>query len=250
MAGERNGVFATKMFEGPESEIHTNDGFRVDLNTKRLHEILSTDNNLPILILVSGTSESGKSHLGQKFVADKAGHRFKIYKTISDLMQSHGLPQVDGVEGFDSVSFASHIQDNHELQAETTQRVAAEYLRIMKETGVRVGIVETLKHPWLVEELLARDDLRVVSLYIDAPFELRVSRQAKKRGISREVVALDVQEKDRHKSETGTDEIRGSADIVVWNAGTIETFDSFIETLERSLRNHSRDSSMNTADYS
>lgn len=250
MTGEKDKLFTTKIFDGAESEFKTQDGFRVNLDTDRLHRVLNSDNGLPFLILVSGTSESGKSYLGQKFVTDRVGHRFKIYKTIADLMESQALPVVEGVNGFDSVAFASQVQNDSEIRAKTAEKIALNYVSAMKETGVPIGVVETLKHPWLVKELEVRTDLRTLTLYIDAPFELRTSRQAKKSNAKIEDITLEVQEKDKHKAETKTDAIKKIADITVWNAGEIDTFDSFIGALEKSLLSHSKSSSSKTNDYS
>ncbi|MEK7498194.1 MAG: hypothetical protein AAB656_04740 [Patescibacteria group bacterium] len=243
--------FTSEIFSGSKPEIETEDGFKVELNRKRLHEVLDDGNpNLPFLILVSGTSESGKSHLGKKFVEDKIGHRFKIYKTISELMQNQNLTVVEGVDGFDSVSYATHIQNDPKLRFETTQKVASEYLSIMKKTGVYIGIVETMKHPWLVKELEGRTDMRVLSLFIDAPFSLRANRQAIKHGLRVEDVAGSVSKKDEHKAETGTTDIKKFSDIVVWNSGEVESFNSFIEALQRTLTLHLTVSSGDSIDYS
>lgn len=246
MTQEGTNMFNTKMFNGSESNFHTRDGFRVHLDIKRLHEVLSSDNDLPILVLVSGTSESGKSHLGKKFVSDGLGHRFKIYKTISELI--HSSP--DLTQETDAVEFSTKAESLPKERLIVVDHIVNEYVSSMRDSNVLVGIVETLKHPWLVDDLKSRQDIRVISMYVDGPIDARVSRQAEKTGKSIAEVKAETLAKDEYKMVTGTKEIEYISDIVVWNGGSVETYDNFIEILETTFKKNTKGYSGSASDFS
>lgn len=247
MAEHENTSFDPNLFiANPDSEQRVTGGFSVEVDTQRLTEVLGRDNNLPILILVSGTSESGKSHLGKKFVADGAGHRLKIYKTISELIRS----TPDLTNHTDAVEFSTHTESTPHERKFTVDHIVNEYSSVMRDTDVLVGIVETLKNPWLVEDLKSRDDIRVISMYVDGPLGVRVSREAEKTGRSYSEIEAETIDKDKYKASTGSERIRDISDIVVWNGGSVETYNTFVETLEGVLKDHVKNFSGQAADFS
>ena len=200
-----------------------------------------TETNLeetPRLVLLSGVSESGKSTLGNFGVESGKANRIKIYKVIANLQEANKLPAImlppeKRVHGFtyDPLAVATLIGENSEMQSEAGRFVEEEILKFHGQTDVLVDIVEAIKHPWIIQGLRSSNNLRTVSIFVEAPDELRVSREAQKLQISKEEVVKRIAEKDLWKDSMGNRVVREQADMIIDNKGSIEDYIELVDSL-------------------
>lgn len=218
-------------------EVTNPDGLRVVLrDMPRLKSLVTeSERSIPYLLLVSGTSESGKSFFGQSFVESNTGHRLKIYKTIAEALEKGELKSIDFEDPTNPFKYASAAQGDEIVQKETLAYIADEYSRILTTTDVGIAVVETFKHPWLTEGMKRSDRFRSIGIFVDAPEELRIQREALKKRQSAEIIKELVVEKDLTKASYGSLELPGKSDILVWNAGSIESYEGFIFLLQQLL---------------
>ena len=194
----------------------------------RLGDFTKLDNTTPILLLLSGLSESGKSLFGQTAVNNGWGNRLKVYKTIAIGASDNHLPLAkDGSNN--PFSIASELPSSQ--QGEMLDFIVADFQKKFLETQVPVAVVETFKHPWLVDGLRDRTDIRAISLFIEADFANRLTREASKKKLTAQddinELAETIRQKDVTKASYGNMEIRRTADILVVNNGDLYTYLSF-----------------------
>lgn len=190
------------------------------------------------LFLISGDSESGKSTFGKLGMSLGIANRVKVYKVIANLQEKGVLPSVllpseKRIHGFvyDPLGVASLIETNSRLQHIAISAIQKEFQEFDKSTGVKINVVEAIKHPWIVEGLRSSRFLRAVSVYIEAPLGLRIERQSRHVGMPVEEVADLVTEKDLWKDSMGNKIVKTMADIIISNVGSIEDYVATVENL-------------------
>lgn len=237
--------------EKGETELKTSDGLIVEV--KRLDKLKAVFDNKfaqnPVLVLVGGTSESGKSTLSRMAVEKGVGHRLKIYKAVSELIGELSLPHPGGeLNPFD---YSSWLEEEHPQLIETVSLgIHDKYMKIMVETDVPIGIVETIKHPWMISGFEKFADLRTLSLFIDADFNKRVSREVIKSGKTYDEIHYSVSQKDRNKERYGSMKVRELSDLVISNNGAPETYFEFSLSFLNKLKEYSRPYGGTPAEYS
>lgn len=190
------------------------------------------------LLLISGDSESGKSTFGKLGMSLGYANRVKIYKVIANLQETGVLPSVllpqeKRVHGFiyDPLGMSNLIEMNSKLQRVAIPAIEQEFLEFDKQTGVRVNVVEAIKHPWIVGGLRSSRLLSAVSIYVEAPLDLRIERQAGHLGLPVEEVANMVTEKDFWKDRMGNQVVKTMADLVISNVGSLEDYIKVVTSL-------------------
>ncbi len=217
-----------------ESEVshQTDSGLNVVFSRpQEIAEFVSReDKSAPLFILVSGMSESGKSHLGQSFVGRGYGNRMKIYKKLALASDEGVIPRAsDGTNN--PFLLAGELDPSQ-------QRTAIDFIvssmgHDAQESGVPVSVVETLKHPWMEELIRERQDVHSVSVFVTADEELRIARQAEKIGACtpEELMALTerVRGKDRDKANYGNLALETTCNVHITNNGNLADYDAFID---------------------
>lgn len=233
---------------GQRVEFKSPDGLEVKiLNVDNVKEALSAQNSdKPLLIFVSGTSESGKSTFGKLAVQSGIAHRLKIYKTLAELSGAEGLPEMTG-NPFD---YATLLEVDSGKIEKAGHEIASRYVSLMQETDVPIAVVETIKHKWMAEQFRRNPDIRFLSVLIDADLEQRVAREAKKTGKPLDEVRAEVLRKDDWKQALGSEDVGSTADIYVLNNGDYETYEQMITSFLETLRGSTQTYSGKARDYS
>ena len=234
---------------GEESELRTPDGLVVKINSPEAFRGFFSVENLdkPALIILSGTSESGKSTFGKLSVELGIGHRLKIYKAVRELAEAGKLPNIDELNPFD---YASWLESDESLTRRASQEISSKYIQLMQETDVPIGVAETIKHPWMVTELKKIPTIKTLSLFIDADLNRRVDREVIKTGRDVQEVRYSVSEKDRWKETFGTAKVKDLSDVVIVNDGNYETYIRFVKSFLELLRRRSKPYSGIAREYS
>ncbi len=190
------------------------------------------------LLLISGDSESGKSTFGKLGMSLGYANRVKIYKVVANLQETGVLPSVllpqeKRVHGFvyDPLGVANLIAMDSKLQRIAIPAIEQEFRDFDQRTGVKVNVVEAIKHPWIVDGLRSSRLLRAVSIYVEAPFGLRIERQTRHLGLPVEEVADLVTEKDLWKDSMGNQVVKTMADLIISNVGSIEDYVRVVTSL-------------------
>jgi len=229
---------------GDSMEFKTTDGLMVKiLNDENVRKALSLDNSeKPLVVFVSGTSESGKSTFGKLAVETGIAHRLKIYRTLAELAEEGILPKMDK----DPFTYATFLEGDPSLVEKAGQEIASRYINLMRSTDVPLAVVETIKHKWMVEHFRNNPNIRFLSIAIGADLEKRISREAEKTGKPVEEVRTEVLGKDEWKQALGSGDVLSTADIYILNNGSYDTYKkmaiSFLETLRNSTHSYSGDS--------
>jgi hypothetical protein len=197
--------------------IKTPDGLYMEVrDTGRLTEVFEFSET-PILFLLSGKSESGKSHWGKRFVEQKYGSRVKILKLVHDQW-----PEEDPNDVLSSITTPEDPR---------IHTLAESFANLLQKQQTPLAVVETLKHPEIVSFLTASNHIRAVSVFLEPDFDLRVQREALSKDIPvEEATALAIQ-KDQQKAVLGNERIRDIADIYIQNNGDIATYNAFIDKI-------------------
>lgn len=228
---------------GDRMEFETTDGLKVKILSKEnvRKALFSGNSEKPLVVFVSGTSESGKSTFGKLAVETGIAHRLKIYKTLAELAEEGILPEMDK----DPFTYATSLESDPGLVEKAGQEIASRYINLMQGTDVPLAVVETIKHRWMVKCFRSNPDIRFLSLAIDAGLERRISREAEKTGEPVEEVRTEVLRKDEWKQALGSEDVWSTADIYILNNGNYNTYEemaiSFLETLRNSTRVYSGD---------
>lgn len=244
MAGEYEKITTRELvnvFAG-ENKLQTTDGLVIDIRDlgtfKRFLSKKSPD--YPSLILISGTSESGKSTFGKLAVASNIGHRLKFYRTLADLVDEGLLPRNPDKSSSNPFDYATWLEDNITLARLAAQSITSRYLELMRETDVPIAVVETIKHPWIITELRRIDQVRSFLFFIDADFEKRVTRQAAKTGKDLVTTKYSVSGKDSWKLSLGTTGVKELSDAWITNNGSYGTYEQFVLSFLQLTQENSR----------
>ncbi len=168
------------------------------------------------LFSLGGMSECGKSEAG-RFFADRGVERLKIARFIEVIASSRGY----------DLSGDDYTDQLFEVDADGT---LAEFVRLvgshMGGAGIRCASLESMYRVSMATHLKAVLGDRMVNIYIDAPFDVRVEREWAKSGKDSSVrdVERRVAEKDEMKARIGVPGLRDVADIVIDNSGTLEEY--------------------------
>ncbi|MDD3735131.1 MAG: hypothetical protein PHO31_01500 [Candidatus Pacebacteria bacterium] len=231
-----------------QTEVETTDGLRIIINNPEAYRrAMSPENSeKPVVLFISGTSESGKSTFGKLAVESGIGHRVKIYATLADVRDEMGAVSDEPT----SYDYGTRIASDSSLTDETAKRILNKYKQLMNETGVPIVVVETIKHQWMVDRFKQFSDIRFLSIFIDADLEKRIEREAKKTGKPLDLVRAEVLDKDEWKRELGSESIDKVADIHVVNNGSFNTYRTMVVSFLEALKDNSQDYSGIPIDFS
>ena len=168
------------------------------------------------LFSLGGMSECGKSEAG-RFFADRGVERLKIARFIEVIASSRGYDMSGD-------AFTDHL---FEADADGT---LAEFVKLvgshMRRLGLRYASLESMYRVPMATYLKAVLDNRMINIYIDAPFDVRVEREWAKLGKDASVKDVEgqVAEKDEMKTRIGVPQLRDFADIIIDNSGTLEEY--------------------------
>lgn len=211
--------------EGLQS-LETESGFRVDVhNPEAVNAKLESDTSTPILLLLAGSSESGKSTMGKMAVETDLASRLK-YLNISAGILMNGSKSNEIIDVLASLEQPG----NEAIFAAFVERYIDLTTEILANRG-GIAVVETLKHPGLVRALQASDRVRAFSVFVDADLEKRVERESVKAGLTIEETRVRVLAKDQTKGSLGLEEIRQGADITIMNDGSYEDYQAYSAAL-------------------
>ncbi len=201
------------------------------------------------LFLISGDSESGKSTFGKLGMSFGFANRVKIYKVIANLQEAGVLPSVllpqeKRAHGFvyDPLGVANLIGMDSELQRIAIPAIEQEFLEFNRQTGVNVNVVEAIKHPWIVKGLRSSRLLKAISIYVEAPLDLRIERQTRHLGLPVNEVADLVTEKDLWKDGMGNQVVKTTADLIISNVGSMEDYVKVVTGLLSVVTAHTKNS--------
>lgn len=174
------------------------------------------------LFSLGGLSECGKSFAGQYF-ASRGVLRIKIARVLADVGRELLLDPDD--PAFTDEIYASHASTALPMFLD---RVAD----LMAEHRVRRASLESMYRPQMA--LFLKDALgeRMVHILVEAPLELRVEREWRKRGgESREAVARRIEEKDNLKRRLGVPHLRPLANVILDNSGSPQEYQRRLDWL-------------------
>lgn len=207
-------------------EAETLDGMKVRVNDSEKLQRFFTSPNKPALITLSGSSESGKSHMGQKFVKEGRGHRIKIIHA-ADLYVTEKFPTNKPTNLLGWLN--SLVSDEERLQF--IEHASKQLKDVLSASEINVGVIETIKHPWIIEALEKREEFRTLSLFIDAPLSSRVMRESYKTGRPTDEIIGEIQKKDQEKQSMGNDLIAEKATLYINNSGSMFSYNNLLTAL-------------------
>lgn len=206
--------------------------FNTEIQLSRLDKELTLQDitlpsfNVPILLVLSGYSESGKSHFSSRLHKKFGSLKFKIYRDLSNFFEAHS-PELAQLGPFEACS----LFDSHREQlSEAYSFVIASYKQRLRLSSSKIATVESIKHPWILE-LLKKEDISLISLFITAPFEKRIVNEVKKTGLSEDTIMERVLQKDRDKEKYGLLVVKEQSDLVINNDTSLDQYDRFIDSL-------------------
>lgn len=235
---DRLKINSTKSKDGMSFVLSS--GSSIVFNNERLTEALNDKKivSLPKLLLVSGESESGKSTFGQFGLDNGLANRVKIYKIIANLQEAGLLPQLllppdqqTEMFKFDPLGVATAISGNPKLQSEASEKIINEFIKFHRQTDALVDVVETIKHPWIVEDLKSAKDLFAISVFVKAPEHSRILRESIRKDVPVGLIAEKVKEKDDWKNSMGNLVVESNADITIHNSGSKDDYLLIVDTL-------------------
>ncbi len=179
------------------------------------------------LFSLGGMSECGKSHAGRYFDAHGV-RRIKIGRVLAEVGRDLGLDTT-------APEFTERLYAQH---GDTTllaflERVVDE----MRREGVERASLESMYRCQLATWLKGQLGERMVNIFIEAPLELPIEREWRKRpGSERESIAAEVRAKDQSKRQRGVPNLRAIADLVIDNSGSAEEYERELDRILRDFR--------------
>ena len=185
---------------------------------------MSTDlTQITRVFSLGGMSEYGKSEAGR--VLDTAGvKRLKIARFIETIAVARGYD-------ISHDTFTDHLFEND------SQGTLAEFFDLvvtfMKEQGHSYSSLESMYRVPMATFLKQALGGRMVNIYIEVPFEVRVRREWIRRGrsVSLKNVERKVIEKDEKKARIGVPDLREVADVVIDNSGTLDEYKAHLSKI-------------------
>jgi hypothetical protein len=214
--------------------FETMNGFQVIVhNPEAVNSKVEGNPDAPILLLLAGSSESGKSTMGKMAVETDLASRIK-YLNISAKILMNGSKSNEIIDVLSVLE-----QEGNEVPfAEFLDVFIDEIIEVVSTRG-GVAVVETLKHPGLVYALQNSSRVRAFSVFVDADLNKRVERESIKAGATFEETMEAVLKKDKAKGSLGLEEIRDGADLTMINNGTYEEYCHYSACLLEYLSLHS-----------
>ncbi len=165
---------------------------------------------------LGGMSECGKSEAG-RFFAENGIERLKIARFIEAIAETRGYNIRD-----DTFTDRLFDDDPKGVLSEFSERVAGH----KKRRGLRYSSLESMYRLQMASFLKRVLGDRMINIYIDAPFNIRVEREWTKLGGSASIddVAKRVNEKDEIKTRIGVPSLRAAADIIIDNSKSLEEY--------------------------
>jgi dephospho-CoA kinase len=178
------------------------------------------DKETQLLLILGGSSESGKSAFGKLLLEEQLANRIKYLRVAREISTRDGL-------GDDPMNYLN--VDLPEIERIARSKKLWQGVTDVASNAARVSVVETMKHPHLLTDLgqlieQGAINARFLMVYIDAPFEKRVEREVLKTGLSSSEITEKVKLKDEEKSRLGDKDLSSLADIVVWNNGEAQDY--------------------------
>jgi|SRR3989344_2569614 len=212
----------TKTTDILSTRLDTPDGFSIDVRSTQAFRdsFCELHQNLPLTFMMSGTSESGKSHFGTTLVKEGVATRFKILRLTRELFTG----AVDN-----PAKFLENLPPAE--RDEIGKKIVSGVCSKLVQFDTPIATIETISYPWLVQAFKEYQGIRALSIFIDAPLAMRTRRESKKRGLDQVEIAQSISLKDANKMSSGLEEIREITDIIVANAGSIQTYTDFVRNL-------------------
>ena len=185
-----------------------------------------------IFVILAGTSESGKSYFGDHFYKSGTGNRLKFYKLLRLTDGYNAWIKDCGVEKPDPFIYAQYLEDKEEEKRLAFKKVLDQICEIESESRCRVSSLETIKHPWILEYFKKIPNSISINLFIDAPLEKRVERESRKTGTPIDQIKDRMLAKDLEKKDFGNEKVLEESDLVIINGGSLQEYQSFIESFE------------------
>lgn len=236
--------------KAPVTNLLTKSGLEITIkNPNRIYDIFSRKESTPIALLMSGTSESGKSTMGKYLHKNNRGNRVKILAIIGRLMDNKKITDEYKNENDENdPNLLLTALENNEEDIKLYDKFVDQHLKITK--GTYLSVVETFKHKTLVEKMQASKKVRCISIFTDADFEARIKRESIKSGMSIKDTEMAIRKKDQEKSLFGSDSIRSICDIEIMNNGSLEDYFEFIDRLTDLIEEFVPENEKNTFEYS
>lgn len=212
--------------------IETRTGLMLSIKEpRRLQSTFNADLNYPLLHIMSGTSESGKSTFGNRLQHNKIATRYKILTAVAYLQKKDYLPSQTGGSGNDPMNLLDYIEKNYTKTQEERLLIVRRVQEHLEEIDTPIAVIETVKHPWLIKDFTLYPKLRAISYFITADINKRTSRESLKRGTSYQDTLQDIKDKDATKNRFGNSQIEYLADITIRNNGSIEEYKNLIDAI-------------------
>lgn len=165
------------------------------------------------VFVIGGMSESGKSTVG-RYLDSKAIKRLKIVTYLQRVKEKE--------------SEAGNFQDwNDRAEQERPewlgQRFVEEFGKAIDEERIEYACLESLYRPEFGQLLRNSFRDKIVIIYVDVPLNIRLQRQVIREGLSSiEEAKRYLIPRDQRKEEWGVPRIKGIADVVIDNSGSVD----------------------------
>lgn len=227
-----------------KSEIRCTDGFSFKI--EHPDEVAKTfdksRSHLPLVILMSGPSESGKSTFGRVLSSERVATRFKILRLVRELSEQSKIPPHPKLGSEDPILLLQHIHghgEEHEISVGRT--IVDGVIEKLEKWDTPIAVVETISFPWLIKAFKRHEGIRSLSVFLNPNRNLRIAREAEKENLTLADAAKFTDLKDKAKAIAGVWEIREMADIVVFNnAPTTREFTLLVKSLGQLGLSYSR----------
>lgn len=188
--------------------------------------VVPTEKERPLLILLSGTSESGKSHAGKQLLNAGIASRVKLLRVVREVSGKQTDPNLE-----------LSAWSNSDKRATA---VISRITQMLNKWDTPIAVVETIKHPAVLRNFRSDSRLRILSLFIDADLNFRVRNEATKISLPVDEVRTSILQKDEDKDALGNEITRSETDFLVLNNGSIENYSSFVAALGYFAKMHTR----------
>lgn len=222
------------LLDGAIERVDSEDGLEIIANNRdRIKSFWQRVAVEPGVVALSGTSESGKSHWGKRWLAEGLASRLKIYKLVRVLGEEGQVGAVRGTDGrVDPIEMATKMA-NSEDAAVVGRELRSRLLE--GERGYPVAVVETFKHQGLIDAIRGAG-VAVLSVFVDADLEMKAKREAEKTGGEVDEIRVRTVQKDKEKEALGNREVREQADLIIVNNGSLESYNRFLDLMAGRIR--------------
>jgi cytidylate kinase len=202
--------------------------------------------NNPVFILLSGPSESGKSTFGLQLLEDGLANRIKMLRVIREAQEQSRLPRQFGedrpigVAEHDPKKLLKSVRHDKD-KSQIVQILKEQTLALMQQHDCPITVLESINSGWIISGLRQFADIRTLSVYIDSPTRVRITREAEAERVTLRKMAAEVIFKDIDKRSLGLTGIPALSDIYIKNEATIQVFRQFTHEVGVTVNKHTRD---------